>query len=151
MKSYQNIVQDKFAEGFNCAQATFFPHAIETGIDPTTALKLTTGFGAGMIYRGEMCGAITGSMMAIGLKTGRFVASDIAARDITYKLIEELHKQFIQKHGSIQCKELLQLSGTNTDAWKKAQELFKTKCPVYVKDAALITEKILKEYDNDRH
>ena len=87
--------QNKFSEGFNCAQACFYPIAVKSGMEPEHALKLTTGFGAGMVFRGEMCGAITGSMMAIGLVHGRSQADDNDSKDKTYMLIKELPKLFL--------------------------------------------------------
>jgi len=140
------IAQNKFSEGFNCAQASFYPFAVKSGMDPEQVLKLTTGFGAGMVYRGDMCGAITGSMMAIGLIHGRSKADDYDSKDKTYMLIKELHKRFSEKHGSIICKDLLKLENSGYDCWEKAKELFKTHCPMYVKDAVAITEEIINKY-----
>lgn len=134
-----------FADGLNCAQSAFYPFAIKQGVNPEHALKLATGFGAGMVYRGETCGAITGSMMSIGLTIGRFDANDYDSKDKTYMLINELYKIFKEKHGSILCKELLKLEGEAPECWQNAGKkgLFDTHCPKYVKDAAEITEKLL--------
>jgi C_GCAxxG_C_C family probable redox protein len=145
-----SIAQNKFSEGFNCAQASFYPFAIKSGMDPEQALKLTTGFGAGMVFRGEMCGAITGSMMAIGLVHGRSQADDYDSKDKTYMLIKEMHKQFTEKHGSIICKDLLKLENNESESWEKAKDLFKTHCPVFVRDAVSITEEIVNKYANER-
>ena len=141
--SYSNRI---FGEGFNCAQAVFLPFALKAGISQENALKLTTAFGAGMVYRGETCGAITGAMMAIGLNSGRSSASDYNSKDKTYMLINELYKRFQQKHGSILCKELLKLDDTGHESWAKAsgEGLFDIQCPLYVKEAVGITEELLK-------
>lgn len=136
----------KFSEGFNCAQSCFYPFAIRAGMKHEHALKLTTAFGTGMVFRGEMCGAITGCMMAIGLLHGKSESNDNDAKDKTYMLIQELHKQFIQKHGSIMCKDLLGLANTNNESWENAQELFETHCPRYVHDAAEITEALILRF-----
>lgn len=143
METNSEIAKHKFNEGFNCAQACFYPFAIQAGIEPEHALKLTTGFGAGMVFRGEMCGAITGSMMAISLLHGRSKHDDYDSKDKTYILIKELHKQFFQLHGSIHCKDLLRLDNVEPESWEKAKDLFKTHCPLYVEDAARITDTIL--------
>jgi len=136
-----------FSEGFNCAQSTFYPFAVRSGILPEAALKLTTGFGSGMVYRGETCGAVTGVMMAIGLIYGRSEANDYDSKDKTYMLIKEMYKRFCNKHGSIVCKELLKLENNSPESWDRANSegLFETHCPLFVKDAVIITEELLKK------
>jgi C_GCAxxG_C_C family probable redox protein len=135
-----------FSDGFNCAQAVFYPFALQSGILPENALKLATGFGAGMVYQGETCGAITGAMMAIGMASGRSRIEDYDAKEKTYMLINDLYKRFRKKHGTILCKELLKLENTQPESWAKAGEerKFDTACPLFVKDAATITEEIIK-------
>jgi len=136
-----------FDDGFNCAQSVLLPFALRAGISKENALKLTTGFGAGMVYRGETCGAISGAMMAIGLAKGRCKADEHDSKENTYMLTNKLYKEFRRKHGTIICKELLKLENTNATGWDKADEmgLFDIQCPLYVKDAAIITAELLKD------
>ena len=136
-----------FASGFNCAQSVFVPVAVDKGISASAAFKLSTGFGAGMVYRGETCGAITGAMMAIGLVHGRFQAENTDSRDKTYKLINKLYDDFSAKHGAILCKELLNADITNPEEVKRIgmAGAFTTLCPKFVKDAAIITDMLARE------
>lgn len=136
-----------FDDGFNCAQSVLLPFALKAGISKENALKLTTGFGAGMVYRGETCGAITGAMMAIGLAKGRSKVDEQVLKENTYRLTNKLYNEFKRKHGTIICKELLKLENTNPVSWDKANEkgLFDIQCPLYVKDAAFITAELLKD------
>ncbi|QQS50914.1 MAG: GNAT family N-acetyltransferase [Bacteroidota bacterium] len=140
-----------FDSGFNCAQSSLLPFALRNGMKRETALSLATGFGAGMVYRGETCGTITGCMMAIGLFSGRTEAQDTDARDLTYMLINELNKKFSEKHGSINCRNLLQLNNTTASEWEKAEKdgSFETKCPFFVQDAVEITQGILAKYSKN--
>lgn len=137
-----------FGEGFNCAQSVFVPFAVKAGLTREEAFKLTTGFGAGMVYRGETCGAITGAMMALGLNKGRSQAGDYDSRDKTYALINELYKRFKEKHNSIICKELLELKGLGHEDWETAYKegKFDLQCPLYVKEAARIAEELIQKY-----
>jgi amino-acid N-acetyltransferase len=136
--------QKLFDSGFNCAQSVFVPFALQHGLDRQSALKLSTGFGAGMVYRGETCGAMTGAMMALGLLTGRSESEDTQARDVTYRLINQLYERFTEKHGSIICNQLLQMSDVSAASWDKvrADGLFHRRCPHFVRDAAKITNEI---------
>jgi len=139
------IATQKFEEGYNCAQSSFYPFAITAGITEEQALKLTTAFGAGMIYRGEMCGAVTGAMMALGLKYGQSKVGDTKAKELTYSLVKELHTRFEKKFGSVLCHELLSLADTGPVSWEiaKSNNLFKKNCPLYVSEAVKITNELI--------
>jgi C_GCAxxG_C_C family probable redox protein len=134
-----------FLNGFNCAQAVFATYAEKFGIDRTNALKISCGFGAGMGRRQEVCGAVSGAILLVGCKHGKTIREDNAANDLTYKLVRELSDKFIEKHGTISCKELL---GCNLQT-PEGQQFFKEnnfrdlKCARYVHDAAEIVESIL--------
>ena len=98
-----------------------------------------------MARMGETCGAVTGALMAIGLKYGKTKAEDDGARDKTYELVGEFVTRFKDRHGSIVCKELLGCDLSNDDGLTTAREkgLFDTLCPQFVRDATEILEEIL--------
>jgi len=54
----------------NCAQTSFYVLQEEFGLDGQKILKALIPF-PGLALRGETCGAVTGSLMAIGLVFGR--------------------------------------------------------------------------------
>ena len=145
--NYCKIASQKFEEGFNCAQSSFYPFAKNEGLTEEQALKLTTAFGAGMIYRGEMCGAVTGAMMALGLKYGRSKVDDTDAKELTYSLVKELHTRFEKKFGTVLCRELLGLADTSPLSWEIAnsRNLFVKNCPFYVAEAVKITNELIKK------
>lgn len=51
---------------YGCSQAVFIPVAEAMGMDTETAFNLSAHFRAGML-QGEVCGAVTGALMALGL------------------------------------------------------------------------------------
>ena len=53
-------------QGYNCAQAVAVPSAKEFGVDEQGDVSVAEGFGLGMGMM-EMCGALSGMMMVIGL------------------------------------------------------------------------------------
>ncbi len=142
------VAEGLFKSGFNCAQSAFVPFALRNGMDRDDALKLTTGFGAGMVYRAETCGAISGSMMAIGLAAGRAKADDYDARETTYLLINKLYSEFKKQHGHLVCQHLLGMENNEPESWQKAESegVFEHKCPVFVRQATQLTETILQQY-----
>lgn len=57
---------DYHKNGYNCAQSVFAACCEYTGMDEKTALAISAGFGGGA-RSGELCGAVTGAIMAEGL------------------------------------------------------------------------------------
>ena len=60
-----------------------------------------------MARKQEVCGAVTGAIMAIGLKHGQAREDDKAAKETTYRLSRELMERFQAEFGSCLCRELL--------------------------------------------
>jgi C_GCAxxG_C_C family probable redox protein len=130
--------------GFSCAPAVLSAYASEFGLDIETALKIATGFGAGMGRMGETCGAVTGAFMVIGLKYGKSKADDNQAREKTYELVREFVSRFKARNGSIVCKELLGCDLSTPEGMKLAKEtgVAATLCPKFVQNAAEILKEI---------
>lgn len=87
------------ARGCNCAQCVLAVSGKYTGLEQETALKVAAGFGGG-VRSGEICGAITGAVMAIGLteQDPRKVAG------LTKQCVESFRQEF----GCVRCAELKQ-------------------------------------------
>lgn len=135
-----------FSSGFNCAQAVFSTYSGELGLEPEIALRIAGSFGAGMGYIGETCGAVTGAFMLIGLKHGKFRVEDNESKEKTYALVQEYTRRFVEKHGSVKCKELLGFDISIPEDMKavRDRQLFTALCPKLVKDSAEIIEDLLK-------
>ena len=134
-----------FRDGFNCSQAVFSAFASEMGIQVETAMKIACAFGGGMRL-GNTCGAVTGALMAIGLKYGKSKADENEARDKTYALTKQVQDRFCKAKGSVMCRDLLGYDLSTPEGYEKAKEnqAFLKICPVLVKDAVAILEEILK-------
>jgi C_GCAxxG_C_C family probable redox protein len=134
-----------FDEGFSCSQSVLSAFAPEMGLDRDMALRVATAFGGGMGHRGDTCGAVTGAFMAIGLKHGRLRADDEETRDLAYGLVNRFAEEFISRHGSLMCRELLGYDLSDPDAEQLAQESWPegTPCEQLARDAVEILEKIL--------
>lgn len=134
-----------FQSGITCSSAVFSAFSYELSLDPDTAKKIACGFGAGISKTGNICGAVSGAIMVIGLKYGKTKPGDDAATEKTRELTRQFIRVFSAKNGSVNCTELLGYNLGNADEYEKAREkrLFVTKCPELVRDAAEILEKIL--------
>ena len=90
-----------FCDGFNCSQAVLISHCEELGLDKENALKIACAFGGGMSHTGEACGAVTGALMLIGLKYGKYKKEDSLSKEKTYTLAQKYTNAFKKEHGSI--------------------------------------------------
>ena len=134
-----------FMSGFTCSSAVFSTFSEEIGLDPDTAKKVACGFGAGISKTGNICGAVSGAILVIGLKYGKKNKGDDASTEKTRGLVREFIREFTVRHGSVNCTELLGYNLSDPEDYEKARvsRLFVTKCPELVRDAASILEKIL--------
>jgi len=76
----------------------------ELGIENEAIPRIATAFGGGISGRGDVCGTVVGSVMAIGLKHGR--EEPWQPRDKAYALAQEFCRRFQEEMGSLSCREL---------------------------------------------
>lgn len=133
-----------FANKFHCSQAVFAAFAEELGITEEQALKIGACFGSGMI-QGEVCGACTGALMALGLKYGQCKEDDIDARLKTNEVTDKFLSEFKKENGSYMCRELLKCDIRTEEGVASALEknLFTEFCPKMVESATKIAEVIM--------
>lgn len=92
--------EELFVSGLNCSQSVFCAYAGDFGMDATTAAKVSCGLGGGVGRMREVCGAVTGATLVLGMKFGE----DKAA---VYPHVQEFCRRFKEETGSIVCRELL--------------------------------------------
>jgi C_GCAxxG_C_C family probable redox protein len=132
----------QFDRGFNCAQSVLNAFAEQIGLDASQALKLASIFGAGMARRGEVCGAVTGALMALGLAQG---SDTPEGKDKSYQLGQDFLTRFENKHGSILCRELINCDISTMEGIERARSLgvFTSVCPLLIRTATEITQELL--------
>ena len=135
-----------FDNGFCCSQAVFTTFATEYGIEEELALKIATQFGGGA-RKGEMCGSVAGALMALGLKYGFSDGMAYEEKELAHQKAEEFMERFVEKKGTVVCRELLGHDLSKTGELEICRELgvFKTICPEMVRCAAEIVERMLIE------
>jgi len=133
-----------FGKKFHCSQAVFAAFAEELGLTEKQALKIGACFGSGM-RKGEVCGACTGALMALGLKYGQCKEEDINSRLKTNEVTDRFMFEFKKENGSFICKELLgcDLATEEGIATALEKKLFTEFCPKMVESATKIAEDIL--------
>jgi C_GCAxxG_C_C family probable redox protein len=134
------------AGNWNCAQSVLGVFCDDLGLDRETAMKLASGFGAGMARRQEVCGALSGAIMVIGLKHGQASEGDKAAKEAAYRLSRQAMDRFQAEFGSCLCRELLPGIDLTTEPGQKKYKdegLSEKVCRPCVRAAVRILEEIL--------
>lgn len=111
------------ATGLNCAQSVLISLEDYTGLDSDLAASAGVGFGGGAGC-GEICGTVSGAIMALGISSSKKGYSSADAK----KKVSEFTKCFRDEFGCIRCKDL------------KAE---KVACDTLIAYSADITEKII--------
>jgi C_GCAxxG_C_C family probable redox protein len=134
-----------FGRGFNCAQSVLYAFCEEYGMSREEALKVSCAFGAGMGRMAETCGAVSGALMAIGLKYGMYREGDQAAKEKTYALAQEFARRFRERNSTTVCRELLGCDIGTPEGMNEFKEkgLHSALCTKFVRDAAEIASDIL--------
>jgi C_GCAxxG_C_C family probable redox protein len=140
--------KEVFAKGFNCAQSILFTYGKDYFKENTTALKLASGFGAGISYRGEICGAVSGSLMVIGLLYGYSDLTIVVSKEMTFKVAHEFMETFEKCNGSVICNQLIKSEINTPEGLEYARQngLFKKICPKLVESASEILETLIQKY-----
>ena len=136
-------------KGYNCCQCVLLAFSDLTGLDEQTAMNISAGYGSGT-GTGELCGAITGAVMTLGLLTPVDQSNPVASKQRTTALSKELQRRFKEKFEAVRCQDLLaKAAGFQVDdraPAAKAMGLTKH-CDVMIVSAIEIVEEMLAERD----
>ena len=121
-----------FTSGCNCSQAVFVAFADELGLDEELARRIACGLGGGVGRMREVCGAVSGAALVLGMRHG---PDKMAA----YPVIQDFCAKFKEKFGSIICRDLLAGTGASQGGAPapRTPEYYKDRpCAAFVKFAA---------------
>lgn len=132
-------------KGFNCCQSVLAAYTDLTGLSEQASFDLGGGFGAGA-QTGELCGAITGAILTLGMLTPVDAEDPVGSKRRTGKLAKEFQKRFQEKFGDLRCHPLLKREIQATEETPAAQELDLTnRCDILIVSAVEIIEEMRKE------
>ncbi len=117
------------------------PAAFGTGPvgDREALLGVSGSFGCGIAGMGLTCGAVTGALMAPGMKHGPQKKSKTARQTRLERAENEFLERFRALHGTLCCNELRGVGGGAGRYIKGRNEL----CAKFVRDAGEILEEML--------
>ncbi|MBQ3193003.1 MAG: C_GCAxxG_C_C family protein [Oscillospiraceae bacterium] len=137
-----------FLSGSNCAQAVVLAFSDLTGLDDKTAARISSPFGGGMGRMREVCGAVSGMLMVLGILYGY---EEPGEKDINkkehYKVVQALADQFRGQVGSIICREILKNPPSDPNPTPRTAEFYKVRpCARMVMTAARILDEYIAEH-----
>lgn len=136
----------RFFEGYNCAQSVLLTMFEVWNGENELIPKIATAFGGGIGRCGSVCGALTGGVMALGIKYGTNEPS-LEKRLEAYEIAQKFYKQFMRKHGSVLCRELIGYDLSNPKGLEEARraKVFEEKCANFVRSAVEILLKLSED------
>lgn len=129
-----------FRGDYNCAQSVLLALQEYYGIRANRLVpKIATAFGGGIGRRGSLCGALTGAIMAIGLKHGTN-KTVLVEKEKAYVIALKFYDQFVEEFGSPFCRELIKFDLTNPEELERLRKsnVRDEKCSHFVKRAVEI-------------
>ncbi len=97
-----------FREGYNCAQSVAGAFAEHFEISLEIITKLASSFGGGVAGRREMCGAVSGMLIVIGLGKGDYPPNAAAEKQAHYALCRVAIEKFEERLGTAICARRLE-------------------------------------------
>jgi len=139
------IANEWHDRGFNCAQSVLAAFADKIGMPEQELMSLAGGFGAGT-GTGELCGAVSGAVMALGLLTPVDMAEPVASKKRTLELSKEFQKRFSDIFHGLRCSDLITKKYVPDEKTPAAAEMgLSGHCAVMIVTAVEIVEAMLAE------
>lgn len=147
----KEIALAKFAEKFNCAEATLLGLIEAHGLSCDCAPRIATGFGGGIGGCGEACGALVGAVMALGLDCGRERPEDVESKSLVASMVQRLFDEFEREFGSVKCIDLTECLMRTPEGMElaKQRKLHTDFCPKFVAFAAEIASQLIVKQRGD--
>lgn len=140
ISQFSEKAANHFKQGYNCAQSILLTMQEYYGTPRNSSIpRIATAFGGGIGRYGSLCGALTGAVMAIGLRYGTNEPI-LKKREEAYRLARKLYEQFEREFSSPFCRELIGYDLTRPEELERAREskVFDEKCTCFVKKAVEI-------------
>jgi len=139
-----NIAIKNLMAGHSCSEAVLLAYAPQIGLQRESAFKIASGFGGGMGWMGETCGAVTAAYMVIGLKYGATSVKDSYSREFTHESVARFADLFRGRNGSTLCRDLIGgIDMSSVEGRKQIRE--KGRVPQIVSDAIIVLEILFAE------
>ncbi len=106
MSNLSSQAVNLYGQGFNCAQSVLCVFANKYDMNVDKAYRIGSQYGD-LKKSANMCDALTGAVMVIGLKYGQYVSSDKEGKVNCYKKTVDFINCYKKIYGTAGCKNNL--------------------------------------------
>ncbi|MFX0078726.1 MAG: C-GCAxxG-C-C family protein [Candidatus Hermodarchaeota archaeon] len=142
----------QYAEkGFLCSEAVLLALSEAQNITSEIIPRIATGFGAGISRQGEVCGALSGAIMGLGLRFGRSQVSETPQDTSPYQFGQTMVNLFASRFGHIRCRDILDLDISSDEGVKRYREqnLWESKCRELIRITTELAYDLLRANPSD--
>ena len=109
--------------------------------------RIASGLGGGIGRQGEVCGALTGGVLVVGLVHGRDRAEEQEAKEAVHAKAGEFVQRFAEVNGALRCRDLIELDVSTEEGIQEyyAQNL-QERCSGIVSNAVRVILELLDEW-----
>ena len=143
-----------FLEGYNCSQSVALAFRDLVPVSKEHLAMLSAPFGGGMSRLREVCGAVSGMSIILGLLYGYDGPETGEKKAELYSLVQELSLSFEREHGSIVCRDLLGLGpGHSSPIPSQRNRTFycARPCAGLIRSAASTLQRYINEHPVEYH
>ena len=129
-------------EDFLCSEAVLMALSDCLGVSSEIIPRIATGIGR----KGEVCGALSGGVMGLGLRFGRSTAEEEDGERRPYWFSTKFAARFREQLGHVRCEDLLGLDLSRVEDVQTYHErgLWETTCRDIIKVATRLAYDLLK-------
>ncbi|UCE95575.1 MAG: C_GCAxxG_C_C family protein [Candidatus Bathyarchaeota archaeon] len=140
-----DLAQSYAAEGFLCSESVLKAISNHLEIKCKLIPRIATGLGAGIGGQGMVCGAVSGGILALGIRFGRNIVKKEERKAYWFAL--EFLNRFKKEHRHLTCRELTGCDFNTAEGYEKYDEknMWETKCRQYIATAVSTAFDIIKE------
>jgi C_GCAxxG_C_C family probable redox protein len=141
---------DNFLSGYNCAQSVTMAFADLMGMEESAAARLASPFGGGMGRMREVCGAVSGMLIVLGILYGYDTPGDDEIKAKLYTQVQQLAASFRDQMGTLLCREILDNPPSDPIPSARTEQYYKDRpCARVVMAAAAVLQEFIHQHPID--
>ena len=136
-------------KGLTCSEACLLSAAEALGIESPMLSEIAIAFGGGIGRQGDVCGALSGCIMAISLVASQ-KASDYAERKkLAMATAGQFYQKFASRCGSVRCADICGVDLADPESAAQMKEKVRDeKCAPAVAEAARLLSDEINQLDD---
>ena len=134
-------------QGFLCVESVLKALADLKGVESEYIPAISSGMAAGVARTSQICGAVSGAILGLGLWFGR--STPVTGDRKPYWYSRLFLNRWMEAHPTSSCSELLGIDLDNPEGYKvfQSEDMWENKCKRYIRESTGLAYDILVEED----